>query len=237
MASPFNIPQRKMKAPNFRSGGSNQNMLMGYMLAQKKQQQQSQQIPGAIPTGGTDPVTGTKFETEEARFFTADAQNQLTRIKQLKNVAKGLESLALKLPTDAVKAGTSFGISELTGGRFGTEAVRTYSKATPAAAAGFYRAVTGDNRLSDADAASRATPLFWHPLEGEQTSEGKFSFINFMLDEAERNVSPNPPQDDTESNQRWVEFLNKSTQQFQTDGKDKVNKVERIKERFRKAKP
>ena len=214
---PFKPQRREVEGASPGGGQSGMAQLMAYMLSQQKGQGLQQQLgPDAIPVSGTDPSTGGRFETNQSRFFTADAQNQLNRIKQLKGVTREMEKLAVTLPTDLPRAAGTFGISKLTGGRFGTESIKTYSDAIPAASAGVYRAITGDNRLSDEDAAARARPLFWHPLEGEGLREGKYAFLNFMMDEAEKGITPGEPQSPEESLSRWMTFVNKSKEKYQT---------------------
>lgn len=218
------IPQGGGAIPNYGGG----NALMNMIAAQSMKTQSREQAPqnlgeGALATKSVgENVT---YESPNARMFTADAQNQLTRIKQLKTVAKNLEDLAMGLPTDLPTAGLEYAGAKLTGGRFGSEGTKTYLDALPAASAGIYRAITGDNRLSDQDAAARAKPLFWHPLEGQNTREGKFSFLNYMMDEAERNVSPTAPQTDLESMARFQRFLKGSTDRFKQGQQPSVQMV------------
>ena len=194
-----------------------QKQMMPLELEQKKlAQQQSQQMLGAgVPTKAVGESVTT--ESPNARYFTAEAENQLTRIKQIKKVTKGLQDLAKTFPTDLPSAAyQSFGAKYMYG-RGGTDQTRVYNQGTPAASAGVYRAVTGDNRLSDVDAAQRAKPLFWDTMEPAEVREGKFAFLNFMLDEAEKNVDPmqiGEPKDDSESQLRWDAFVQNSKQKF-----------------------
>lgn len=168
---------------------------------------------GGVPTEVR--ANGTTFSMPGARTATADAQNQLTRIKQLKIVAKELQDLGRTLPTDLMSAAKGMAGAKFAYGRFGTAEHKTYLDSLPAASAGIYRAITGDNRLSDADAAARAKPLIWHPMEPGDVREGKNAFLTFMLDEAERNVSPGEPTSDLESLMKWQTFVNSSKEKFQ----------------------
>ena len=52
---------------------------------------------------------------------------------------------------------------------------------SPAFAAGLYRDLTGDKRLSDVDAQSRAMPLLWHPSEDEKIRKRSFADIKRAL--------------------------------------------------------
>lgn len=223
MPNPFEQGRRRggLKAPKFDFGGGSsgqagQNLLLGYMLAQQKGLGLQQQLgPGAIATGGTDPATGAKFDTKQSRFFTADAQNQLNRITQLKTATKQYEQLANALPAGLVSGGVEALKATITRGNFGTGEIKTYMDARPALAAGVYRAVTGDNRLSDLDASARSLPLFWHPAEGEDTRENKFSFLNLLLDEAERNITPGEPTSKIESLARFQGVVNRAKEKYQ----------------------
>ena len=57
----------------------------------------------------------------------------------------------------------------------------TYNDQRPAIAVGLYRALTGDTRLSDADAAARALPLIWDSDEGPSVRKQKFSKIRELI--------------------------------------------------------
>lgn len=211
---------RSLKTP----GGSGSNQLMAYMLSQQKaqdtqgiKQQEAQQNlsqigPNAIATGGK--IEGVDYINEQSRKTTADAQNQLNRVRQIKNVVKGVQELGNTLPTDLFSASVGTLGATKGYGRFGTEQHKTYLDALPTASAATYRAITGDNRLSDADASSRAVPLFWHPMEPETVRQGKNSFVNFMLDQAEKEITPGEPQDPNESLSRWNDFVTQSKQKF-----------------------
>lgn len=65
----------------------------------------------------------------------------------------------------------------------GTQTARIYDQKRPAIAVGLYRALTGDTRLSDADAAARAYPLL--PDTGEPTNvqRSKIAFMKRKISE------------------------------------------------------
>jgi hypothetical protein len=85
---------------------------------------------------------------------------------------ESLEQLAQKIPggyqgmIDLAKGTVSRGKT--------SPELRSYLKEVKAAAAQIYRAKTGDTRLSDEDAASRAYPLLWNPTEDESVKELSF---------------------------------------------------------------
>jgi len=213
----FKPQKSKLSAPKA-GGGNGMAQLMAYMVAQQKGQAGESQMPGGQAVRRTDPSTGTTFESGESRKYTADAQNQLNRIMQLKQVVKGVQDLGRTLPTDFMSAAKgTFGAEKLYG-RMGSGEHKTYMDSLPAASVGVYRAVTGDNRLSDADAAARAKPLFWHPMEPSDVREGKNAFIDFMMGEAEQNITPGEPTDDVDSMIRWQSFVDNAKKKFSPSG-------------------
>lgn len=222
----YNVNRSKTDGPKS-SGGGGLSQLMTLMAAQQKSQGTQENMgEGAIPTGGTD-AYGVRYKTEDSRVFTADAQNQLTRIKQLKNALNSYRELADTLPSGIFKdgdisvqgfmgGGFAEGLkSDLTRGNFGTGEIKTYKDSRPAIAAGIYRAITGDNRLSDQDAEARSLPLLWDPSEGPDTRSSKFAFIDYLMNEAERNVSPGEPASDIESLSRFQSVINSAKQRYQ----------------------
>lgn len=61
-----------------------------------------------------------------------------------------------------------------------------YTESLPSSAVALYRALTGDTRLSDADARARALPLLWNPSQDVTLRDKKNSFIDRMIDSRER---------------------------------------------------
>lgn len=60
---PYKPSRKQLKAPGQNRGGG--NSLLGYMIAQQKGQGMEQQLgQGAVATGGVDPSTGARFETQ-----------------------------------------------------------------------------------------------------------------------------------------------------------------------------
>lgn len=111
---------------------------------------------------------------------TADMKNQLTSTKQ----AKALVTELLK-QSEGLK-GSWAGMAEIAKGAInrgeGKSAdYRLYLSNMPSAATAVYRSVTGDTRLSDADAQARAYPLLWHPSEHTDTRTKKNEFISNMI--------------------------------------------------------
>jgi len=63
---------------------------------------------------------------------------------------------------------------------------KLYTDSLPSSAVALYRALTGDTRLSDADAKARALPLLWEPSESTDLRDKKNSFIDRMIGAREK---------------------------------------------------
>ncbi len=100
--------------------------------------------------------------------------SQIINLQQVKQLADSV-------PAGRIAGSTSGFISSVTGGEHQTN-TRQYLKERPAYAVSFYRAATGDTRLSDADAKSRALPLFWHPTESGKIKELSFARMQKILE-------------------------------------------------------
>ncbi len=112
----------------------------------------------------------------KAMVPTIQQKNDLQTAKQqLLNITT-LEKKAENLPSGY------YGITSIAGGAISRGGkTREYMKMLPATAVSVYRAITGDTRLSDADAAARAYPLLWHPSEGGDIRKSSFSNIKNLL--------------------------------------------------------
>lgn len=98
--------------------------------------------------------------------LTAKQNDHLGKLAGAENLLKNVEEILSKVPSGAeglLQEGLSSNIAAR--GAFAIPEARLYNQVAPGAAVGIYRAVTRDDRLSDADAASRARPLL--PYEGE----------------------------------------------------------------------
>lgn len=116
----------------------------------------------------------------KAKIPTAQQKNDLTATEnQIKSI-KDLRALADKVPGGRIAGSISGVLSSVTGGELATE-TRQYLKQRPAYAVSIYRALTGDTRLSDADAKGRALPLLWHPTESDKIKKTSFDTIENAL--------------------------------------------------------
>ena len=91
-----------------------------------------------------------------------------------------MRSLAEKIgtyPGSRVVQGTAAAVS---GGGWATEHYDFLMK-RPAFAVSFYRAITGDTRLSDADAQARALPLLWKTGQSSKIRKSSFDFMEKAL--------------------------------------------------------
>lgn len=96
---------------------------------------------------------------EKSTLPTADMKNLLLQTQsQIENVRM------LRKEAESLPGGWQGGFMAMGKGLIERKGeVLRYMRKVPAVSAGLYRALTGDNRLSDADAAARAKPLVWDP--------------------------------------------------------------------------
>ncbi len=114
------------------------------------------------------------YELAQKKSILPTAEMKNLRQQSINALAsvESLEQLAAKIPggyqgmVDLAKGTVSRGKT--------SPELRSYLKEVKAAAAQIYRAKTGDTRLSDEDAASRAYPLLWNPTEDESVKELSF---------------------------------------------------------------
>lgn len=90
-----------------------------------------------------------------------------------------VEQSMATVPAGVLGAGTSL-VAGVTGGAVAPD-TKLYEDTKPAMAAGIYRAVTHDTRLSDADAASRAMPLMPSTYDSAELRKKKFAFLRQAL--------------------------------------------------------
>ena len=102
----------------------------------------------------------------------AGAKQQLMNVRQMEDLAKDLPG--------GYRGMIGIGIGSITRGAV-ESGTRRYLKKLPAFAAGLYRDLTGDKRLSDMDAQARAMPLLWHPSEDKSIREDVFADIEKAL--------------------------------------------------------
>lgn len=101
-------------------------------------------------------------------------KDDLQKAKLAYNNLNFLEEKARKLPAGYSAIGSNI-LNFATRGE-GNPQLALYEKQMPAMAVSIYREITGDTRLSDADAESRALPLLWNPARGEGESIKKEVF-------------------------------------------------------------
>ena len=100
------------------------------------------------------------------KAMASSIQRDLSRIASFEGSLNDLEALVKTVPKGRVKGWAAGAKSFLTGGGEGlgldatsSRNILTYNQMRPGIAAGLYRAVTGDDRISDMDAAARALPF------------------------------------------------------------------------------
>lgn len=109
-----------------------------------------------VTTGGKPKVILPKGMGEKIKQDIVGAKQQLANVIQMQNLARnvpgGYAGFGSMLRGAITRGATD-------------QNTRLYLKRLPAFAAGLYRDLTGDKRLSDMDAQQRAMPLLWHPSE------------------------------------------------------------------------
>lgn len=112
-----------------------------------------------------------------------------------------LQGLLNKIPTNVGTLGTVGaakvlgGEREIMGVKIGSDAAKEYEDAKPGAAVSVYRAMTGDTRLSDADAQARALPFLpstFPVMDTTNVRSGKMSRIRKAFELAAQEKARNP---------------------------------------------
>ena len=111
---------------------------------------------------------------------TVQKQNDLLAAKQQLSNIKGMRTLAESIPSGIVGRVGSGTLAAISGGAMSTNK-QLYDKQRPAFAVSLYRALTGDTRLSDADAKARALPLLWKVGEADAVRKKSFDYIEKAL--------------------------------------------------------
>ena len=135
--------------------------------------------PSQMETPGQKQQREVKTAQEKGKLPTADIKNLAKQAElQLENV-RALKNEASQLP-GGYQGLTLRGKAIATRGKVGGN-LYAYERKLPAFAAGLYRALTGDNRLSDMDAQQRALPLLWNTSIDISLREPMFKFLEQAL--------------------------------------------------------
>ena len=122
-------------------------------------------------------------QPKQEKISAKEEEQQKSKIKSLQLIeqAKGLlrQSPSGLISGVGAKVGAGLGLSEIPA---------SYAGLKPAVAVQIYRALTGDTRLSDADAAARALPLIPTFTQTRATQERKWSELNLAI----TGQGPNP---------------------------------------------
>ena len=87
--------------------------------------------------------------------------------------------------------------------------VRNYDELRPAVAAGFYRAITGDDRISDRDAAQRALPFVPSLNLSQKTFDERTNIIKTAIQlRQQAGVETRTPIDPSESQRIFYDTIN-----------------------------
>lgn len=150
--------------------------------------------------------------------LTAKQNDHLGKLQGAEKLLTNVKELLNKVPSGAaglVQEGLSSNVAGR--GAFAIPEARVYNQVAPGAAVGIYRAVTRDDRLSDADAASRARPLL--PFEGEpdEVRKLKLEFVDKLIEDQKAGTAfgGNP---DSSSIERAIIAQQKYVQDHQGQG-------------------
>jgi len=111
---------------------------------------------------------------------TADMKNMIKSTEQASALFTDLKKQSEKLQ-GGYEGMQKIAEGAVTRGKGDTADYRVYLSTLPSASVSLYRAITGDTRLSDADAQARAYPLLWHPSEDVSVRQKKNEFIDNMI--------------------------------------------------------
>lgn len=107
---------------------------------------------------------------------TAEIKNKYSEIVNAEASLQKLKELADKISSSGWEGAVDIATGKVTRGESNPELMQ-YLKEAKTSAVSLYRAYSGDTRLSDADAESRAYPLLWNPTEGKKLKDVSFSRI------------------------------------------------------------
>ena len=133
-------------------------------------------------TGSGSKITDALAETQSAN----DLLNNLEQMsKSIGDIGNPLQAGIKSSYNKYISSGR--GSSSLNKKR--DEDLGTYNSISPAAGAAIYRALTGDKRLSDDDAKTRALPLLWKPGESEGIKAKKFALLKKAIQQRTERLS------------------------------------------------
>lgn len=120
------------------------------------------------------------FKREKPEKLPVSQQNELLAVRQQFNVVDMMEKLSRDIPGGRIAGTAAVMTAAITGGEWATSTAE-YMDYLNAMSAGLYRNITGDKRLSDEDATTRARPLIWDPRQSDKLKERKFRRLKSML--------------------------------------------------------
>ena len=212
--SPYDDLIEKSKAIEAAKSTGNRGLydsLMGSGVQMQSQPEQNQvgltgsQQPPNMVAPEIDPFTGKPSSMGVQQEFNnkmieqqaiQDMKAKSPTAKQKDDLANinNVETLLLNMEKDAQSVPAGYGgvLSQVGGfitrGGSQTNTV-VYNDQRKAVAVALYRALTGDTRLSDADAAARALPLLWKPDEAPEVRTMKFQKLKQLLSDRKQAVS------------------------------------------------
>lgn len=137
-------------------------------------------------------LKGTKegSSQKDALAETTSAHDLVTTLEQTANsigdIGNPLQAKGKSIWENLIGGG---GRSQTGNAKKVSQSLQLYNSMVPAGSAAAYRAVTGDKRLSDQDAQTRAVPLMWKPGESEEIKKLKFGIMRRALAKREARLS------------------------------------------------
>lgn len=122
--------------------------------------------------------------------LTAKQNDHLGKLQGAENLLTNVEKLLNEVPSGGKGLMQEALSSNVLGrGALAIPEARVYNQVAPGASVGIYRAVTRDDRLSDADAASRARPLLPFEGEPEPVRKLKLQFVKQLIEDQKAGTS------------------------------------------------
>ena len=181
------------------------NMMRGYSYTDP-QTGRSITIPGTKQTEIEKQFPDVLLPTETAAgaqrggLIPSPAGRTAANPANLKSTLDTVENLLHSVPTNMSTSLTALTSKALGGqrGGLGSNDIKNYEDFKPAASTQLYRALTGDTRLSDADAAARAMPLLpsvYPNVDTQEVRAQKIQLLRNAVGVAEQKRALNPGQE------------------------------------------
>lgn len=130
-------------------------------------------VPVGVVPKGSQVISNPNAPTADMKNQAIGAQQARILWDELKSQSQGLKG--------GYEGMFEMGKAALNRGKGESGNYSLYTENLPSSAVSLYRALTGDTRLSDSDAKSRALPLLWQPSQDVSLRTKKNEFIDKMV--------------------------------------------------------